>query len=112
MRIPASRTILNRRTFLKSGAVSIALPLLNAMLPRGLRADAAALALAPKRLLLVARNLGLHAPFFFPETAGPDYESTRYLSLLEEHRVPSQFFRACHTLATSRTTAKKASLPE
>jgi hypothetical protein len=78
--------VLSRRAFLRSGAVSIALPLLNAMLPRGLRADAAAAALAPKRLLLVARNLGLHAPFFFPEKTGLDYEPTRYLRLLEEHR--------------------------
>jgi hypothetical protein len=77
---------LNRRTFLRSGAVSVALPLLNAMLPRGLRADKAAEALAPKRLLLIGRNLGLHAPFFFPEKVGADYEPTRYLQLLEEHR--------------------------
>ncbi|MEY5025599.1 MAG: hypothetical protein RLZZ244_1127 [Verrucomicrobiota bacterium] len=82
----ASRPILSRRAFLRSGAVSIALPLLNAMLPRGLRAEAAAAALAPKRLLLVARNLGLHAPFFFPEKTGPNYEPSRYLRLLEEHR--------------------------
>jgi len=37
-------------------------------------------------MLLVARNLGLHAPFFFPETPGLAYESTRYLQHLEEHR--------------------------
>lgn len=83
---PLSRTVLDRRTFLKSGAVSIALPLLNAMLPRGLRADSRAQAMAPKRLVLVGRNLGLHAPFFFPEKPGLDYEATRYLRLLEEHR--------------------------
>jgi hypothetical protein len=86
MSYSSSRTVLDRRTFLRSGAVSVALPLLNAMLPRGLRADSAAQALSPKRLLLIGRNLGLHGPFFFPEKAGPDYEPSRYLQLLEEHR--------------------------
>ncbi len=78
----SSRPLLNRRTFLRAGAVSIALPMLNAMLPR----RACAAATKPKRLVLVARNLGLHAPFLFPEKTGLDYESTRYLKLLEEHR--------------------------
>lgn len=72
-----------RRHFLKAGAISLALPALNAMLPRGLRAAEPA---APKRLLLIGRNLGLHAPFLFPETAGLKYESTRYLRHLEQHR--------------------------
>lgn len=56
------------------------------MLPKGLRADRAAGSLSPKRLLLIGRNLGLHAPFFFPEQAGPEYVPSRYLQLLEEHR--------------------------
>ncbi len=72
-----------RRHFLKAGAVSLALPALNAMLPRGFGAESAP---SPKRLLLIGRNLGLHAPFLFPETAGLKYESTRYLRHLEEHR--------------------------
>lgn len=72
-----------RRHFLKAGAVSLALPALNAMLPRSLRAEGAT---SPKRLLLIGRNLGLHAPFLFPETAGLKYESTRYLRHMEEHR--------------------------
>jgi len=73
----------SRRHFFKAGAVSLALPALNAMLPRGLRAEAPA---SPKRLLLIGRNLGLHAPFLFPATAGLNYESTRYLQHLENHR--------------------------
>ena len=73
-----------RRHFLKAGAVSLALPALNAMLPRSLRAEAPAA--SPRRMLLIGRNLGLHAPFFFPETAGLEYESTRYLRHLDEHR--------------------------
>lgn len=61
----------------------LALPALEAMLPRGTWAAASP---PPKRLLLVARNLGLHAPFFFPDKPGLGYESTRYLRHLEEHR--------------------------
>jgi hypothetical protein len=81
-----NRTVLDRRTFLKAGAVSIGLPFLNVMLPRGARAETRSLSSKPSRIVLIARNLGLHAPFFFPEKVGRDYESTRYLSLLEENR--------------------------
>jgi hypothetical protein len=77
------RTPIHRRHFLRAGAVCLALPALEAMLPRNARSAA----IAPtKRLLLIARNLGLHAPFFFPETPGIGYESTRYLRHLEEQR--------------------------
>ncbi len=72
-----------RRHFLRAGGVSLALPALDAMLPRDLRA---AEPVTPKRLLLIGRNLGLHSPFLFPETAGLNYESTRYLKHLDEHR--------------------------
>jgi Protein of unknown function (DUF1552) len=77
------RQPIDRRHFLKAGAVSLALPALDAMLPRGLRAAEPA---PPKRILLIGRNLGLHAPFLFPQTAGLNYESTRYLRHLEDHR--------------------------
>ena len=80
------RSPIHRRTFLRAGAVSLALPFLNGMLPRSLSAAQPDATSRPKRLILVARNLGLHAPFLFPETAGLNYEETRYLKLLEEHR--------------------------
>ena len=77
------RCPISRRHMLRAGAVGIALPALNSMLPR---AALAADARPPMRLLLIARNLGLHAPFLFPETAGPAYETTRYLRHLEPNR--------------------------
>ena len=40
----------------------------------------------PKRMLLISRPLGLHAPYFFPQKAGKDYEPTRYLKPLQDHR--------------------------
>jgi hypothetical protein len=77
---------LNRRTMLKAAAVSIGLPLLDAMLPVGLGAEQKTEAMRAKRLLLIGRPLGLHTPFLFPEDAGKDYKPSRYLKLLEEHR--------------------------
>lgn len=81
-----TRRGLSRRTLLRSGAVSIALPFLDAMLPMRARAEEAARKAVPRRMLLIARDLGLHAPYFFPEDAGKDYQPSRYLKLLEEHR--------------------------
>ena len=75
------RSPLSRRSFLRAGAVCLALPYLNAMEPPRSGPPA-----APRRLLLIARNLGLHAPFLFPETPGLGYESTRYLKHLDDHR--------------------------
>src|SRR5260370_1103001 len=77
---------LDRRTFLHSAGVCIGLPLFDAMLPIGLRAEQKAAAMRSKRMLLISRPLGYHAPFFFPEKAGKDYELTRYLKPLQEHR--------------------------
>lgn len=82
----ANGPTLNRRFLLQAGAVCIGLPLLDAMLPGGLRAEQKAAALRPKRILLMCRSLGLHTPYLFPEKAGRDYEPTRYLKLLEEFR--------------------------
>jgi hypothetical protein len=79
---------LSRRTFLRAGAVSIALPLLDAMLPATLSAGSRALAasLQPRRMVLLHRPLGTFHPYLFPEQTGPKYEATRYLKLLESHR--------------------------
>jgi hypothetical protein len=77
---------LSRRTVLRSAGVVIGLPLLDAMLPVGLAAERKADALRPRRMVFINRPLGLHAPYFFPEQAGPDYVSSRYLKHLEPHR--------------------------
>ena len=83
---PLNTRLLSRRTMLRATGVAIALPLLDAMLPSGLRAEAKAKKLLPRRMVLISRPLGAHASFLFPEKAGLDYESTRYLKLLDEHR--------------------------
>ena len=83
---------MERRTFLRAGAVCIGLPLLDAMLPVGLRAAPKEAALRPKRMLLMCRSLGLHTPFLFPTQTGRDYEPTRYLKLLADHRADFTVF--------------------
>jgi hypothetical protein len=97
------RTPIERRRFLRAGAVCLALPALEAMLPRRARAAASA---SPKRLLLIARNLGLHAPFLFPETPGLKYETTRYLRHLEEHRGKFTLFSGISHLRYSHHTSE------
>jgi hypothetical protein len=84
--IPLNTRLLSRRTMLRAGGVAIGLPLLDAMLPLGLGAEANAEKLAPRRMVLISRPLGAHSPYLFPEKAGLDYESTRYLKLLDDHR--------------------------
>src|SRR5690349_15880443 len=81
-------TALSRRTFLRAGAVSIALPLLDAMLPAGVSGSARATeaALRPKRMVLIHRPLGTIYSNLFPEQAGLKYAATRYLKHLEPHR--------------------------
>ncbi len=79
----ASGQSLSRRTMLRAAGVSLALPWLDAMSPAF---AAAAAATQPKRLLAICTNMGIIAPFFFPKTAGEDYESTPYLDLLQPFR--------------------------
>lgn len=98
LRIP-----IERRRFLRAGAVCLALPALEAMLPRCAGAKESA---SPKRLLLIARNLGLHAPFLFPETPGLNYESTRYLRHLEGHRGKFTLFSGVSHLRYSHHTSE------
>ncbi|MBL8825434.1 MAG: DUF1552 domain-containing protein [Planctomycetaceae bacterium] len=76
---------LNRRTLLRTSGIAIALPFLDAMLPNTARA-AKEVAKQPKRMVLVGRPLGMYAPFFFPEQTGRDYEPSRYLKVIAEHR--------------------------
>jgi hypothetical protein len=73
---------LSRRTFLRGTGVSLALPFLDAMLPR-LHAAAAA---PPKRMVFICTSLGLHTPNLFPKETGRGYTPTPYLDIVKEHR--------------------------
>lgn len=75
---------LNRRAFLRSSGVAIALPLLDAMKVRS-RA-AAEPARTKRRMVCINTPLGLHPAYFFPEKAGADYALSPYLDVLAEFR--------------------------
>jgi hypothetical protein len=77
---------LSRRTFLRSAGVAIGLPLLDAMLPFGHGTEKKSAALRAKRSVFINRPLGMYMPYFVPEKAGKDYEPTRYLKHLQDHR--------------------------
>jgi hypothetical protein len=74
----------SRRRFLRAAGVTLSLPLFEAFAPRVLRG--AEVATPPRRFLGICATLGFHAPYFFPATAGTEYETTPYLDLLTEHR--------------------------
>lgn len=74
---------LSRRVFLRAGGVALALPFLDAMMPR---AWGAAAAPQPKRMICMCTSLGMHGPLFFPTGAGRDYNASPYLDALKAHR--------------------------
>lgn len=83
-----NRAVMNRRTLLRAGAVSLGLPLLDSMMPSvfGAEAKAQAAALEPRRLVLIHRPLGTYHPYMVPQATGPNFETTRFLKSLEPLR--------------------------
>jgi Protein of unknown function (DUF1552) len=73
----------NRRFFLRASGVGLALPLLDAFLPRPARAASAS---PPRRFVAICTSLGLHSPFLHPQEHGTDYQPSLYLKLIDEHR--------------------------
>ncbi len=73
-----SSLTLNRRTFLRASGITLALPMLEAFgkVP----------ATPPKRALFICNTLGFYSPAFYPKSTGPNYETSEYLSLLDQHR--------------------------
>ena len=83
MHIPISR-----REMLKASGVSVSLPLLEAMSPALLGQGN----VAPKRMVMICSTLGLHSPSLYPKLTGNDYETTEYLSILQQHRNDFSLF--------------------
>lgn len=77
---------ISRRTFLRGAGVAIALPMLDAMLPRGLTAPDAAKPI--KRFVCLSNNYGVYPEAFFPpkHQTGPDYDMPETLQPLVRHR--------------------------
>ena len=80
---------LSRRTFLRGTGVSLALPLLEAMLPgvtRAAGASATAAAGAPRRMVAINIPLGFLPEKFFPTQVGAGYTLSEYLKAAEPLR--------------------------
>jgi hypothetical protein len=75
---------MSRRSFLRGAGVTLALPFLDRMMPRGLGAEAKSA--PPRRMVCIDATLGLHAEYLFPQETGRDYELTPYLEVLGEYR--------------------------
>ena len=78
-----SRPTLSRRSFLHGSGVSLALPFLDAMMPR---LSSAAAATPPKRMVFACASLGIYGPSLFPKETGRGYVATPYLEALKDHR--------------------------
>lgn len=68
---------MNRRHFLRSAGVTLALPALES-----LAGDAKPV----RRMVCVCAPLGMHSPFFFPEKGGRDFALSPYLEAVKELR--------------------------
>src|SRR5271156_3264056 len=73
---------LNRRRFLQSAGVTLALPWLESVAS----SDPPTPGAAPRRMVCICSPLGFHAPNLFPAAAGRDYETTPYLEVLRDFR--------------------------
>ena len=75
---------LSRRTVLKAACASLALPLLDAMIPAFARgADSHPI---PRRMIAINVDLGFLPEEFFPKQSGKNYQFSPYLEVLKNHR--------------------------
>lgn len=77
-----------RRAFLKTGGLTLALPLMQQAEAQAVAGPQPLDSESPKakRLVCVGSNLGLYRPAFYPRATGADYELTPLLTELQEHR--------------------------
>ncbi len=100
---------LSRRFVLKAGGFVIGLPLLEAMRP--VFASTTPNGAVARRLVAIETNMGIMPQFFFPKTAGADYESTPYLDRLKAHRQALTVFSGVsHPGVTGGHSAEKCFL--
>jgi hypothetical protein len=83
MKLGNSTFATDRRKFLRGTGVSLALPWLEAFLPRSRGAAAVP---SGTHMVCICTSLGLHAPFLFPRETGADYALTPYLEILKDVR--------------------------
>ncbi|MCB1275838.1 DUF1552 domain-containing protein, partial [Prosthecobacter sp.] len=80
----------NRRFFLKSAGVTLALPLMESL---GWRAFAASANTRPTRMVCIGNMLGYYQPAFWPTKTGRDYDLPRLLKPLAEHQKDFTLFQ-------------------
>lgn len=73
-----------RRTLLRGAGVALALPMLEAMLPR--KASAQTAESLPGRAVFMHYGIGMNMRQFYPEGFGPDCQLSRILRPLEKHK--------------------------
>jgi hypothetical protein len=83
MNISTTSSHIPRRTVLRGFGITLGLPMLECMTPVFARA---AQPTTPKRMLVIANNLGVLPKNFFPATTGRDYTLSPYLEMLAEVR--------------------------
>ncbi len=83
MNIRTSSSHIARRTFLRGLGVTLALPALECMTPAFARTTETK---TPRRMLVIANNIGVLSKDFFPKRTGRDYEASPLLSILAPHR--------------------------
>lgn len=79
----AATPALSRRHFLRGLGTTLALPMLDAMVPAFAAKPSPG---SPPRFVAMCAGLGFHAPYLFPDQPGRDYALTPYLSRLKQHR--------------------------
>jgi hypothetical protein len=75
---------MHRRTLLRAAGTSLALPLLNAMLPKSRAAEEQLV--SPRRMIGIQTNQGILPQYFFPTETGQNYTLTPYLERLANVR--------------------------
>ena len=93
----SSRKKIQRRHFLKGVGVTLALPLMESMLPAGDPAEGAAEQTNPKkrplkRMVSFSNAFGMYPSAFFPEEPGASYRMPDLLKPLERHRREKTVF--------------------
>lgn len=73
----------NRRSFLKAAGVCLALPTLESTQQVSRAGDQNA---APRRMVCVGNEFGMHPGSFWPKQTGPDYEVTPLLKPMAPHK--------------------------
>ncbi len=83
-----AKSALNRRTFLRTSGIALALPFLDAMRPvfGSAAKEASSGTNIPRRMVCIQTNQGIMPRFFFPEKSGRDFALTPYLEKLSSQR--------------------------